>query len=268
MKLPTGKTVVITGATSGIGKALRALYEQAGNVVINISRHAVEGANDYAADIADKEKIEAVADDIGRRFGNVDILINNAGYGQSGPLELIPDTEIRRITDVNFLGAVWLTRALIKYMAPGSVIGYVCSVGSIIPMPYRTMYAATKAALGALAFGMRMELKPLGIRVSALYVAAVRTDFSAHREKIQVSDGKYYKALSGTDRFIDDKGGKNATGKLSSEAAARKMARALARKRPKAEQLIATPAYFLAYPLAKFSPGLAISIIEKVFGAC
>ena len=245
MKLPTGKTVVITGATSGIGKALRALYEQAGNVVINISRHAVEGANDYAADIADKEKI---ANDIGRRFGNVDILINNAGYGQSGPLELIPDTEIRRITDVNFLGAVWLTRALIKYMAPGSVIGYVCSVGSIIPMPYRTMYAATKAALGALAFGMRMELKPLGIRVSALYVAAVKTDFSAHREKIQVSDGKYYKALSGTDRFIDDKGGKNATGKLSSEAAARKMA--------------------LAYPLAKFSPGLAISIIEKVFGAC
>ena len=267
MKLPSGKTVVITGATAGIGKALRELYEKAGNVVVNISRHAPESPSDYAADIADRERIEAIVEDIGKRFGKIDILINNAGYGQSGPLELIPDTEIIKITDVNFLGAVWLTRAAIKHMPPGSVIGYVCSVGSIIPMPYRTMYAATKAALGSTAFGMRMELKPLGIKVCALYVAAVKTDFAAHREKIQVSEGKYFKALSGTDRFIDDKGGKNATGKLTPESAAIKMAKALARKRPKAEKLIATPAYFMIYPLAKFSPGLAISIIEKVFGA-
>ena len=267
MKLPKDNVIVITGATSGIGEKLRRLYTEAGNTVINLSRHAPDSPFDYAVDISDRAAVEAAAEDIGKRFGKVDILINNAGYGQSGPLEHIPVAEIEKITNVNFLGAVWLTRAILPYMSSGAKIGYVCSVGSIIPMPYRTMYAATKAALGALAFGMRLELEPVGIQVSALYVAAVKTDFAKHRTKITVDSGRYSGSVAGADKFIDEAGGKSATGKLTPDAAARKMARALSRKRLKAEKLIATAAYYLLYPLAKFMPGLSLYIIGKVFGS-
>ena len=177
MKLPTGKTVVITGATSGIGKALRALYEQAGNVVINISRHAVEGANDYAADIADKEKTEAVANDIGRRFGNVDILINNAGVHMNATVLETTEEQWDDMFATNVKSVFLTSRAVLPGMLKrGS--GVIINVASRVGMtgsPNSAAYCASKAAVVNLTREMALDFSPKGIRVLAVAPGMVET---------------------------------------------------------------------------------------------
>ena len=266
MAIPNSKIVVVTGASSGIGKELRKLLTKHGNTVVNISRHPDESDDmSYAADIGDRERVNAVFREIGLRFGRIDILFCNAGYGLSGSVEHIPDTEIEKITDVNFLGAVWATRAALPYVPRGGRIIYTGSVSGIIPMPYRTMYNATKAALIEFAMSMSMELKPLGISSSVMLVAAVETDFAARRTKFSTDDARYAGAVSACDSFIDDKGGKNATGKLTARKAAEKIARRAGRRRAPLRSLIATPLYYLAYPLALLYPSFVIRVVSKVF---
>ena len=266
MAIPRDKIIVVTGASSGIGKELRVLLGAHGNTVVNISRHPDPGdALSYSADVGDRERVNEVFKEIGSRFGRIDMLFCNAGYGLSGSVELIPDTEIEKITDVNFLGAVWCTRAALPYVPRGGRIIFTGSVSGIIPMPYRTMYNATKAALIEFAMSMSMELKPLGISSSVMLVAAVETDFAARRTKFRTDDARYAEAVSACDSFIDDKGGKNATGKLTAQRAAEKIARRAGRRRAPLRSLIATPLYYLAYPIALLCPSLVIRIVAKVF---
>ena len=119
MAIPSGKTIVITGASSGIGKELRKLLTEHGNTVINISRHPDKSDDlSYLADMGDRERVSEVFKDIGSRFGKIDILFCNAGYGLSGPVELIPDTEIATINNANFLRAAWCTRAAPPHIPP------------------------------------------------------------------------------------------------------------------------------------------------------
>ncbi len=266
MAIPSGKTIVITGASSGIGKELRKLLTEHGNTVVNISRHPDKSDDmSYAADMSDRERVKEVFKKIGSRFGKIDILFLNAGYGLSGPVELIPDTEIEKINDTNFLGAVWSTRAALPYIPRGGRIIYTGSVSGIIPMPYRTMYNSTKAALIEFAMSMSMELKPLGISSSVMLVAAVETDFATRRTKFTTKDPRYAEAVNACDEFIDGKGGKNATGKLTARKAAEKIARRAGKRRAPLRSLIATPLYYLAYPLALLCPSLVIRIVANVF---
>ena len=93
MAIPRDKIIVVTGASSGIGKELRVLLGAHGNTVVNISRHPDPGdALSYSADVGDLERVNEVFKEIGSRFGRIDILFCNAGYGLSGSVELIPDT--------------------------------------------------------------------------------------------------------------------------------------------------------------------------------
>lgn len=132
-------------------------------------------------------------------------------------------------------------------------------------MPYRTMYNATKAALIEFAMSMSMELKPLGISSSVMLVAAVETDFASRRTKFTTKDPRYAEAVNACDEFIDGKGGKNATGKLTARKAAEKIARRAGKRRAPLRSLIATPLYYLAYPLALLCPSLVIRIVANVF---
>ena len=102
-----GKIIVITGATRGIGLELKKILS-ADNTVVSFSRSEAEnGVTSFRADVSDREEVKRVFDDIGRLYGRIDVLINNAGYGLSGVTETLPENEIRRITDVNFLGPIW-----------------------------------------------------------------------------------------------------------------------------------------------------------------
>ena len=103
------KIIVITGATRGLGLRLKEDLSK-DNVVITLSRSEVEnGKTAFRADVSDFDDVKRVFDEIGKIYGKIDVLINNAGYGLSGATEIMRKEEIERITNVNFLGAIWCT---------------------------------------------------------------------------------------------------------------------------------------------------------------
>ena len=103
------KIVVISGATSGLGKALAEKFRADGDVVCGLSRSCAESETDYPCDVSDEGQVNAAVDKIVERYGRIDILINNAGVGISGATELIPVEDIRKAMDVSYYGALFLT---------------------------------------------------------------------------------------------------------------------------------------------------------------
>lgn len=185
------KVVVITGASSGIGRAAaRAFAAQGANVVLVARREPLlqelktEIESTYGtaalvieADISREADREAVVQATVREFGRLDVLVNNAGVGISASLDSLKPAAIREVIDINFRGAVLLTRgALPTMIAQGSGhIVNVSSAGALIPMPLQNVYAASKAGLIGFSDGLRREVRGNGIHVSTILPGFVAT---------------------------------------------------------------------------------------------
>ena len=151
------KIIVITGATRGLGLRLKEDLSK-DNVVVTLSRSEVEnGKTAFRADVSDFDDVKRVFDEIGKIYGRIDVLINNAGYGLSGATEIMKKEEIERITNVNFLGAIWCTKCALPYMTKGAKIAVISSASGLTPMPFRTMYNSTKAALTMFSYSRGLE---------------------------------------------------------------------------------------------------------------
>ena len=188
------QVVLITGASSGIGAALAEelarRYPGINLVLASRDRSLLETVADrcrqYQAevliiqtDLAQIEQVQSLAEQAIAHFKQVNVLVNNAGYGQMGPLELIPTTAAQRQMMVNFHAPLILAQALIPHMRSqgGGKIINVSSLGGRIPFPTAGMYSCSKFALEALSDVMRMELKTFGIQVSVVEPGPVVTDF-------------------------------------------------------------------------------------------
>lgn len=185
MKTDRGKIVVISGCTSGIGKALCELYRAAGSVVIGLARTAAPP--DIAVDVTDATALCAAVDGIAQKYGRIDTVIANAGGGLSGATELLPREAVEHQMSLNFSGAVELVRRAFKYMKKGGNAVFISSACALFALPYRAVYCASKAAVNMIAYGLYMELKPHGIRVSTVCAGDIQTSFTANRVKF--SDG-------------------------------------------------------------------------------
>src|SRR4028119_284351 len=193
--LPLAEQVIlITGASTGIGAALarRLAAEYLGIRLVLAARNQKKlesvatdclkaGADVLVVptDMAQVEQVKALAKSALERFGRVDSLVNNAGYGQMGPVELISRENAQRQFDVNFQGPLSLTQALIPTMREqggGRVIN-VSSLGGHLAFPAGGMYSASKFALEALSDVMRMELEAFNIKVSVIVPGPVTTEF-------------------------------------------------------------------------------------------
>ena len=183
------KIIVITGATRGLGLRLKEDLSK-DNVVITLSRSEVEnGKTAFRADVSDFDDVKRVFDEIGKIYGKIDVLINNAGYGLSGATEIMRKEEIERITNVNFLGAIWCTKCALPYMTKGAKIAMISSASGLTPMPFRTMYNSTKAALTMFSYSMKLELCNLGIDCTAFILGPVNTGFSNNRTIVTAGAG-------------------------------------------------------------------------------
>ena len=180
-------TVLITGASSGIGKASAALFADRGWNVIATMRNQIDGA-EFAGreavlvttlDLLDSASIEAAVAAGLERFGAIDVLLNNAGYGAYGPLEATPMSVIRRQFDVNVFGLVETIQAVLPAMRAqrSGVIVNVSSVGGRITYPLGTLYHGSKWAVEGMSEALHYELAPLGIRVKIVEPGGVNTDF-------------------------------------------------------------------------------------------
>lgn len=199
------KTVVITGASSGIGAELFSLYKSRGDTVINLSRSASE-ADGIAVDVTDTTALYAAVNSIALKYGKIDEVVANAGLGLSGASELISEKDERYQFDVNFFGAVEFVKACLPHMSPGGKVAIISSACALFSLPFRAYYCASKSAVRAFSEGLYMELKPHGIKVTCICPGDIKSNFSANRVKV-TSGGRYgdapIKAAENIDRRED-----------------------------------------------------------------
>jgi NAD(P)-dependent dehydrogenase (short-subunit alcohol dehydrogenase family) len=184
--------VLITGASTGIGAATAVRFAGQGwNVLAGVrSRDAGAALAERAPagrivpvelDVTDRAQIEAAAGTVAAapgatRDGGLDALVNNAGIGVGGPLEVLSDADLRRQFDVNFFGQVAVTRVLLGALraARGRLV-FVSSIGGRVAMGYNGAYSASKFAIEALADALRVELRSSGIQVALIEPGSVAT---------------------------------------------------------------------------------------------
>jgi len=193
--------IIITGGSSGIGEALKNHYEKLGHIVFDISKNG----NDYVCDVSDREALSKIIDEIMTKVEHIDILINCAGFGVSGAIELVPIKNVQSIFDVNVIGAVNMLQLVLPHMKKGGKIINISSVLALFPTPYRGYYCASKSALSSLSDALYMELKASGIQVTALCPCDIKTNFSKNRVKSFETNERYGDAITLSTKHIDDK---------------------------------------------------------------
>lgn len=167
-----GNVVLITGGSSGIGKSIGDYLYQNGYIVYGTSRNP-ESISDSAfplllLDVRNKESIQKAVAHIITVTGSLDVLINNAGVGITGPLEEIPMEEIKNNFETNFFGPIEMIKAVLPQMRlqKSGLIINITSIAGYMGLPYRSIYSASKGALELITESLRMEVKPLGIQIT------------------------------------------------------------------------------------------------------
>jgi len=182
------KTVLITGASSGFGKVTAKLFHTNGWNVIATMR-SPEKETELSAlnnvfvtklDVTDKLSIQNAVAAGTEKFGKIDVLVNNAGYGALGALEASTEEQARQQFDVNFFGLIEVTKAVLPGMRQqkSGVIINVSSVGGRITFPFSSLYHATKFAVEGLTESMQYELNPLGISLKIVEPGGYKTEFA------------------------------------------------------------------------------------------
>lgn len=178
--------VVITGCSSGIGRATARRFLQGGWRVWATARDPTDlealeraGCRTAALDVTDGDQVDAVVSRVVDRDGRVDCLVNNAGYGQAGAVEEVPIEKVHAQFDVNVYGPLRLARAVLPHMREhgGGTIVNVSSMLGRISYPGRGIYAGSKHALEAITDALRVEVRQFGVNVVLIEPGVVRTGF-------------------------------------------------------------------------------------------
>ena len=193
MKAFKNWVVLITGCSSGLGRAMAIEFAKQGHTVFATSRR-VEDIRDLESDsvitlqldVTNATSITAALEKVKRHAGGINLLVNNAGFGLMGPLVEIPLDEIRRQFETNVIGALAVVQAVFPYMVKqgGGRIINVGSVSGILTTPFAGPYCASKAAFHSLSDAMRMELAPFGIKVITLEISKIKSKFGETAERI------------------------------------------------------------------------------------
>jgi short-subunit dehydrogenase len=193
----SGKVVVVTGASMGIGEAIAKIFADRGSRVVLLSRDAGRaeaargriGHTDHtlalSCDVRNREEIDRVLSLTLHHFQRIDLWINNAGHGLQDSVAHMDMAACRDMFDTNFFGTVFAMQAVIPVMKQqgSGTIANISSVAGHIPLPFNAAYSATKFAMNAFGKAARVELMSEGIHVMTVCPGYVRTDFSANAIK-------------------------------------------------------------------------------------
>lgn len=247
------KAVLITGASTGIGRATALYLDQAGFLVFAGVRKEIDGRKltqeassrltPILLDVTDEGSIAEAVMEVrqitgGRLFG----LVNNAGVSANGPLELMDVGEIRKVMDVNVVGLMAVTKAFLPLIreARGRIVN-ISSGHGLLAVPDKSVYAASKFAVQAISDSLRVELRPFGIRVSNLVVGKVDTavlgKILAERDSMfEATDPDIARLYEPLLTFFDNE--VRTIPGISAEEVAKLTGKVLAATNPKAEYLI------------------------------
>lgn len=180
------KTILITGASSGIGKATAKYFLEKGWNVAATMRSPdkndlkeTSSLKKYRLDVTDIDSIKDAVKHSIKDFGKIDVLLNNAGYGAFGPMESATNEQIKNEFDVNVFGLLNVTRGILPHMRENKsgIIINISSVGGKITMPLGSLYHGTKFCVEGISESLNYELNSLGIKVKIVEPGGVKTDF-------------------------------------------------------------------------------------------
>ncbi|HLY08462.1 MAG TPA: SDR family oxidoreductase [Planctomycetota bacterium] len=190
--MSTKKSILITGTSSGIGKACADHLTRRGHQVFGASRTppAVAGPIPWISmDVTDDRSVQEGVEDVVRRAGRLDVVVNNAGMGFLGAIEDTSIEEAKRLFEVNLFGVLRVCRAALPVMrrqGSGRIVN-ISSIGGVLGLPFEGLYSASKFALEGLSEALRMELRPWGIPVVLVEPGDIRTDFPKNRIRTRES---------------------------------------------------------------------------------
>lgn len=197
------KVVLITGGSSGIGKSIGEFLHHKGFVVYGTSRNPERVLNSIfpliTLDVRNANSIHLAVDEIIATSGRLDVVINNAGVGITGPLEEIPMEEIKNNFETNFFGPIEVMKAVLPQMRSqqSGLIINITSIAGYMGLPYRSIYSASKGALELITEALRMEVKSFGIQITNIAPGDFATNIAAGRFHAPVIKGSAYEVPYG-----------------------------------------------------------------------
>jgi len=195
------KVVLITGGSSGIGKSVGEFLTQKGFMVYGTSRNPSKIKNHpfklISLDVTNLESINNAIKMVISEEGKIDVLINNAGMGITGPIEDTPTDEMRKVFETNFFGAIDTMKAVLPQMRKqkSGLIINVTSIAGYMGLPFRGIYSATKGALELVTEAINMEVKNFGIKVTNVAPGDFATNIASGRYHTPVFDNSAYKEV-------------------------------------------------------------------------
>ncbi len=205
------KVILITGGSSGIGKSVGEFLHKKGFKVYGTSRNPENIKNSafplVALDVRNVQSIQNAISEIIENEGKIDILINNAGVGITGPLEEIPSSEIKNNFETNFFGQIEMMRAVLPHMRSqkSGLIINITSIAAYMGLPYRSVYSASKGALELITEGLRMEVKDFGIHITNVAPGDFATNIASGRFHAPLIKGSAYEIPYGnTLKMMDE----------------------------------------------------------------
>lgn len=278
------QVILITGASTGIGAALaQVLATQSLGIRLVLAARNQEKLEEVATfcrkagadvlvvptDISQVEQAKALATKTIDHFGRVDALVNNAGYGQMGPVELIPFEAVQRQFQVNLLGPLALIQALIPGMRDqgGGRIINISSLGGRLAFPFGGLYSSSKFALEGISDALRMELAPFKIKVSVIEPGPVSTEFFAVaaqgvEQAVASPENTPYRAAFERLEGLEERTSSRA---WTSERVAKVVMRSLTDRNPRPRYVAATGGDVLLFLMNKVLPTRAVDAFWQRF---
>ena len=269
MLLDREKVILVTGASSGIGRACATGLAQQGHRVYGTSR--APRSKDYnftmlSMNVIDTASVLAAVQTLLEREGRIDVVINNAGFGYGGAVEDTAIEEAHTILETNFFGALRVCHAVLPSMraqGSGTIIN-ISSIGGLVSLPFQGLYSASKYALEGISEALRMEVKRFGIHVVLVEPGDTCTQFTANRRNTRNADKSpvYREAYRRTLAQIEA----DECNGAAPEAIARTVMRIVATPRPKVRYIVGQFHQKLAVLVKRLVPsGLFERIIMMVY---
>lgn len=254
------RSVLITGCSTGIGRATAIRLAKAGHRVTATARRkevladlAAQGLRTLALDVNDEASMKAAVSAVEKAEGAIDVLVNNAGYSQSGAVEEVTPDQLRKQFDTNVFGLVRMCQLVLPGMrkrGSGRIVN-IGSMGGVLTFPGGGVYHATKHAVEALSDALRFEVGGFGVQVVLIQPGLIRTEFSAtvqeHMAGMMGGDGPYAAFNANVARATADAYVKGPLAPLGGEAddVARVIEKAITAKCPKARYRVTASATVL-----------------------
>ncbi len=252
------KVVLITGGSSGIGKSIGIYLRSKGFSVYGTTRD-LKKHPDFSSfellelDVTDSESIQIAIHQIIKKEGRLDVLVNNAGIGITGPVEETPHDEILKAFDTNFHGPLYMIKAVLPQMRKqqAGLIINITSIAGYMGLPYRGVYSATKGAMALITEAFRMEIKDFGIHMTTLAPGDFATNIATGRYHVPVSKSSPYKKhYADTLQMIND----DVDSAGDPIAVAEKVLKIIKTTKPKVHYKVGMPMQIFSLVLKKILP--------------